>query len=118
MDNFPKPLALQYYWAALQDMMVLPALVQCPRIADLWIYVEQIWLSTESNGNIVLLPSFNQEGKAIFNLCHHGDYGNRGCVVDENQSFSLWPISDGLLQPSFEKENKRRERSVVFEPVC
>jgi hypothetical protein len=97
MDNFQKSLAWQCYRGALPvrdklyrhgsavtrtcprcaqgDETVLHALVQCPCIADLWSYVEQllsrvgrIELSTESILKIDPPPSFGREGRAVF-LC-------------------------------------------------
>jgi hypothetical protein len=97
MDNFQKSLAWQCYRKALpvrdklyrhgsavrrscprcaqSDETVLHALVQCPSIADLWSFVEQLlsrvgWirLSAESIVKIAPPPSFGREGQAIF-LC-------------------------------------------------
>ncbi len=97
MDNFQKSLAWQCYRKALPvrdklhrhgsavsracprcaqgDETVLHALVQCPDIANLWSYVEQLLsrmeqtrLSAESIVRIAPPPSFGREGQAVF-LC-------------------------------------------------
>lgn len=57
---------------AQDDKTVLHALVQCPSISYLGVYVEHLsrvgrsWLSTKSIVKITPLPSFNRVEKAVF----------------------------------------------------